>query len=114
MKKTKTRTAKRSVTNTSGIRPLADRVLIKEIDDRESTTASGIYIPETVDGDKGSKKGTVIAVGDGHYDDGELIKVRVAVGDTVLFQWGDKLKVGGVEYFIVRENEILAVVEADK
>ena len=93
-----------------GIVPLADRVLIKEIDDRESMTASGIYIPETVDGDKGGKKGTVVAVGGGRYDDGKIVPVNVSVGDTVLFQWGDKMKIKGEEYFIVRENEIMAIL----
>jgi chaperonin GroES len=94
-----------------GVRPLADRVLIKEIDDRQTMTASGIYIPETVDGDKGNKKGTIIAVGEGRFDDGVLVPVQVKVGQKVMFQWGDKLKVEGEEYYIVRESEIVAVIK---
>ncbi len=94
-----------------GIKPLADRVLIKEIDDRQTVTASGIIIPETVDGDKGNKKGTVVAVGEGRYDDGEIVSVKVKVGEKVMFQWGDKLKLNGEEYYIVRESEIMAVIK---
>jgi len=94
----------------SPVRPLSDRVLIQEITDKESVTAGGIIIPDTVDTDKGSKRGKVVAVGKGRFDDGKLVPVEVSVGDTVLFQWGDKIKVSGSEYFIVRESEIIAVI----
>lgn len=78
------------------VKPLGDRILIKELDkETGGETKSGIIIPETVTEDKGSKKGKVVAVGEGRYDDGKLIPVKVKVGQTVLFQWGDMLKIDG-------------------
>lgn len=94
------------------IKPLADRVLIKEdTSSKEKKTASGIIIPVTVDEDKGGKRGEVVAIGNGNYDDGKLIPLSVKVGDTVLFQWGDKIKIDDQEYYIVKESEILAVIK---
>lgn len=93
-----------------GIEPLADRVLIQEEDVKQSKTDSGIYIPDTVKEDRGSKRGKVIAVGKGRYDDGVLVVPQVKVGDTVLFQWGDQIKFEDKEYFIVRESEIIAII----
>lgn len=93
------------------IRPLQDRVLIKEdIDSQEKKTSSGIIIPVTVNEDKGSKCGTVVAVGPGRVENGKTIDVGVSVGDKVLFQWGDKVKIGDEEYYLVKESEILAIV----
>jgi chaperonin GroES len=92
--------------------PLKDRVLIKENkESRESKTLSGIIIPVTVNEDKGSKSGKVIAVGAGSYEDGKLMPISVKVGDQVLFQWGDKVVVGGEEYFLVKESELLAIIK---
>ncbi|MEI6304661.1 MAG: co-chaperone GroES [Candidatus Taylorbacteria bacterium] len=94
------------------IKPLFDRVLIREdADQKEKKTSSGIIIPITVNDDKGSKKGEIVAAGEGKIEDGKLIKLSVKVGDQVLFQWGDKIKVGEDEYYIVRESEILAVIK---
>ena len=95
------------------IRPLADRVLIKEIrEDKETMTKSGIIIPISAGSDdKGGKRGLVIAIGEGRYEDGKLVSLSVKVGDKVLFQWGDKVKSGDEEYYIVREAEILAIVK---
>lgn len=93
------------------IKPLQDRVLIKEDDDsKEKKTSSGIIIPITVNEDKGSKKGQVVAVGSGHYQEGNLLPIQVKVGEHVLFQWGDKIKIEDKEYYIVKESEILAVI----
>ena len=61
--------------------------------------------------DKGAKKGTVVAVGPGRYDDGKLIAMGVFVGDTVLFSWGDVIKISGEEYHVVNESNIIAVVK---
>lgn len=92
--------------------PLADRVLVKELTENETKkTESGIIIPDSVKEDKGAKRGRVVAVGAGRYDDGKLIPVSVKVGDTVLFQWGDKLTVKGEEYHMIRETEIIAKVK---
>jgi chaperonin GroES len=94
------------------VRPLSDRVLIKEIDAKKGgETKSGIIIPETVEKDNGAHRGIVVAVGEGRFDDGVLIPMKVKIGDTVLFQWGDKLTLDGEEYFIVSESNILAVIK---
>ncbi len=95
------------------IKPLQDRVLIKEDDEsKEKKTSSGIIIPVTVNEDKGSKKGAVVALGAGHYEDGKLIPISLKVGDQVLFQWGDKIKIEDSEYYLVKESEILAVINS--
>ena len=93
------------------IKPLQDRVLIKEnTDSKEKKTSSGIIIPVTVNEDKGSKSGEVVAIGLGRMEEGKLIPIGVKVGDKVLFQWGDKIKIGDEEFYIVKESEILAIV----
>lgn len=94
------------------VRPLADRVVVRPADkNEEQTLASGIIIPETVDRERPSK-GTVVAVGPGKYDDGDLIPMEVAVGDTILFsKYGfDEVKIDGVEYYILAESSVLAVL----
>jgi|SRR3989344_651208 len=95
------------------VKPLGDRVLISEIEEKDGERMSkgGIIIPETVSEDKGAKKGKVVAVGEGRYEDGKRIPVSVSVGDTVLFQWGDQVKISGEEYHIVSESNIIAVVK---
>ncbi|HEY4504006.1 MAG TPA: co-chaperone GroES [Candidatus Paceibacterota bacterium] len=92
------------------IDPLQDRVLIKEnIESKEKKTASGIIIPVTSETDKEGKRGEVIAVGPGKIEEGKAIPVSVKIGDHVLFQWGDKIKIDDEEYYIVKESEILAI-----
>jgi len=95
------------------IKPLSDRVVIKELseEERATKTKSGIYIPETADQDRGAKHGEVVAVGPGRIEDGKNVPVNVKVGDEVLFQWGDKVKIGNDEYTIVSESSILAVIK---
>ncbi len=94
------------------IKPLQDRVLIKEdTESKEKRTLSGIIIPVTVNEDKGSKRGEVVAVGPGRIEDGKLVPVAVKEGDKVLFQWGDKVKIGEDEFYLVRESEILAIIK---
>lgn len=97
----------------SRIRPLGDKILIKELENTEKSkkTASGIIIPDTVHSDKGAKEGKVIAIGSGKYIDGKKVNLDVEVGDTVLFQWGDELTVDNQKYFIVSESSILAVIK---
>src|SRR3989344_8299898 len=96
----------------SKIRPLADRVLIQELEDSggEKKVAGGIYIPETAREDRGSKKGKVVAVGEGRFEDGKRIPVGVKEGDTVLFGWGDKVTIEDKEYYIIKESEIIAIL----
>jgi chaperonin GroES len=108
MKKAKTTTVKSSGPK---LKPLADRVLIEEVEEKAGKTDSGIYIPDSAKEDRGAKRGTVVAVGAGRYEDGDLIPMSVSVGDTVLFQWGDKISLEGKEYFLARESEIIAVIK---
>ncbi|MES2470785.1 MAG: co-chaperone GroES [Patescibacteria group bacterium] len=95
------------------VKPLGDRVLIKEFDEKakETTTKSGIIIPMSVNEDKTSKRGEVVAVGNGHYENGKLVPVGVKEGDKVLFNWGDKIKVEGEEFYLVRESEVVAIIK---
>jgi len=105
---------KAPTTHASGIMPLQDRVVIKPLspDEMGHTLASGIIIPETIDKEK-PEQGVVIAVGPGKVtEDGTLIPVGLKEGQRVMFsKYGyDEVKVGGVEYYIVTENNILAVL----
>ncbi|MDP3962481.1 MAG: co-chaperone GroES [bacterium] len=114
MKTSKKNTAKpaKKILQEFKVKPLADRVLIKEdSESKEEKTASGIIIPVSAQEDKGGKRGKVVAVGEGRTEEGRLLPVSVRVGDIVLFQWGDKIKVDNEEYYIVKESEILAVIK---
>lgn len=95
----------------SKIIPLHDKVLIdpQVVDEK---TASGIIIPDTVDKEK-PEQGTVVAVGDGAYDDGKKVPMTVKVGDTVLFsKYGyDEVKIDDTEYYIIEESKILAIIK---
>jgi chaperonin GroES len=100
--------------NTPKLRPLGDKVLIRALKDDELgvTSPSGIIIPETIEREK-NDRGEVIAVGPGRWDeDGEKrIPVGVAVGEKVIYQWGDKFEYKGEEYYLVSESNISAVIE---
>ena len=94
------------------IRPLHDRVIVKRIE-AERTTASGIVIPDSA-GEK-PDQGEVLAVGPGKFlDNGEVRRVDLKVGDRVLFgkYAGQAVKVDGQEVLVMREEDILGVVEA--
>lgn len=91
------------------IRPLYDRVLIKRLEDIEEKSPAGIIIPDTAK-EKG-QTGTVIAVGEGRRNDnGSLSPLKVRVGDTVFFAKYAGTD-AGKEYLILREDDILGVVE---
>lgn len=93
------------------IRPLHDRVIVKRVE-AETRTAGGIYIPEAA-GEK-PDQGEVLAVGPGKRDEaGKLIAMDVKVGDRVLFgkYSGQTVKVGGDEYLVMREEDIMGVLE---
>ena len=87
------------------VTPLADRVLV-EPSPAETTTASGIIIPDTAK--EKPQKGTVVAVGNGKKDHTMTVKV----GDTVLYgkYSGTELKLEGKDYLIMREEEIYAII----
>jgi chaperonin GroES len=94
------------------IKPLHDRVLIREhADTQEKKTSSGIIIPVTVNEEKNGRRGEVLAVGGGRSENGKTIPMSVKVGDKVLFQWGDKITLDGEDYFLVKDSEILAVIK---
>ena len=92
--------------------PLHDRVVV-EVSTAIEKTKSGIYIPETVSGER-PETGKVIAVGPGKWneDADERVPMTVKVGDTVLFsKYGpDEVKIDGEKYLIVREEQILAII----
>ncbi len=93
------------------IRPLHDRVIVKRVEP-ETRTASGLYIPDAA-GEK-PDQGEVLAVGPGKRDDaGKLITMDVKVGDRVLFgkYSGQTVKVDGEEYLVMREEDIMGVLE---
>tara|TARA_R110002072_G_scaffold34343_3_gene102832 strand:+ start:128 stop:418 length:291 start_codon:yes stop_codon:yes gene_type:complete len=93
------------------VRPLDDRVLIKPLEAAE-TTAGGIVLPDSAK--EKSQRGEVVAVGGGKLlDSGERAPLAVKTGDTVIFgkYAGTEIKVEGVEHQIMREHEILAVLE---
>lgn len=93
------------------IRPLHDRVIVKRLE-VERTTASGIVIPDNA-GEK-PDQGEVVAVGPGKRDEaGNLLPMDVKVGDRVLFgkYSGQTVKVGGEEFLVMREEDIMGVVE---
>lgn len=94
------------------IRPLQDRVIVKRLEE-ERKTASGIVIPDSAA--EKPDQGEVIAVGPGKKDDnGKAIALDVKVGDRVLFgkYAGQAVKVNGDEVLVLREDDILGVVEA--
>lgn len=92
------------------LQPLGDRIIV-EILDEEATTASGIVLPDTAQ--EKPQRGKVLAVGPGPRDeDGEYIKMDVAVGDEVIFSkyGGTEIKVGSEDVLILRESDVLAKV----
>jgi chaperonin GroES len=93
------------------IRPLHDRILVKRVDE-ESKTAGGLFIPDTAK--EKPIKAHVVAVGAGKRDkEGKLHALDVKAGDTVLFSKysGTEVKIDGEEHLIMREDDILAVIE---
>ena len=90
------------------IRPLEDRVVIKQIE-AEEKTAGGIVLPDTAK-DK-PQKGEVVAVGEGYIrDDGSRVPLTVKEGDDVIFSayGGEEIRIGDEEYLLLRESDILA------
>ncbi|SNS83834.1 chaperonin GroES [Anaerovirgula multivorans] len=92
------------------IKPLGDRVVIKKVE-AEETTKSGIVLPGSAK--EQPQMAEVVAVGPGGVVDGKEITMEVKVGDRVIFSKyaGTEVKFDGVEYTILRQNDILAVVE---
>ena len=95
----------------TNVRPLHDRLIVERIEDTEQMVG-GIIIPDTAK--EKPQQGKVLAVGKGKVkDDGTVTPLDVKAGDTVLFgkYSGQEIKLDGTEYFIMREDEILGVIE---
>lgn len=93
------------------IRPLHDRVIVKRLEE-ERKTASGIVIPDSAT--EKPDQGEIIAVGKGKAgDDGKIRALEVKVGDKVLFgkYAGQAVKIKGEEYLVMREEDIMGVIE---
>jgi len=94
------------------IRPLQDRIIVERVEE-ETKTAAGIIIPDTVSKEK-PQEGKVIAVGKGKITpEGKVLPLDIKEGDKVLFgkYAGSEIKVEGQEYLIMREDDILGIIE---
>ena len=94
------------------VRPLHDRVLIKRVEEQE-TVRGGIIIPDSAK--EKPQEGEVMAIGEGkRLEDGKLVALDVQVGDRILFgkYSGSDIKLDGEEYMIMREDEVLGVLES--
>lgn len=97
-----------------GFRPLHDRVLVKRVASEEKT-AGGIIIPDTAQ--EKPSEGEIVAVGSGVRNEaGALVPLDVQAGDSVLFgKWsGTEVSIDGVELIIMKESDLLGVIEAPK
>src|SRR5258707_6957079 len=96
----------------TNITPLHDRVIIRRIEDTVNQTAGGLFIPDTAK--EKPQEGEVIAAGEGKYkEDGTRQALDVKAGDRVLFgkYSGSEIKLDGEEFIIMREDEILGILE---
>jgi chaperonin GroES len=94
------------------IRPLYDRIVVKRLDNETEKTASGLFIPDSAK--EKPQEGEVVAVGQGKRgDDGKVMPLDVKAGDRILFgkYSGSDIKMDGNEYLIMREDEVLGVIE---
>ena len=94
------------------IRPLYDRIVVTRIEDDTEKTAGGLFIPDSAK--EKPQQGEVVAVGQGkRNEDGKLIPLDVKAGDRILFgkYSGSDIKIDNNEYLIMREDEVLGVLE---
>ena len=94
------------------IRPLYDRIVVKRIEQKE-TMQGGLYIPDSAK--EKPQEGEVVAVGKGkRLEDGKVIPLDVQAGDRILFgkYSGSDIKLDGQEYLIMREDEVLGILDA--
>ena len=91
------------------IRPLYDRILVRRVKEEEKT-AGGLYIPDTAK--EKPQQGEVIAVGPGRTEDGKRVPMEVKAGDKVLYgkYSGTEVTIDGDQFLILRESDILAIV----
>jgi chaperonin GroES len=93
------------------IRPLYDRIVVKRIEEKEQMQG-GLYIPDTAK--EKPQEGEVVAVGKGkRLEDGKVVALDVQVGDRILFgkYSGSEIKLDGEEYLIMREDEVLGILD---
>ena len=98
-------------TQTIHVRPLGDRIVVKAME-QEETTRGGVILPDSAK--EKPNRGNVLAVGNGRVgDDGKRIALEVKTGDTVLYgkYSGTEIKIDGEEYVILQERDILAIFE---
>lgn len=98
------------------VTPLDNRIIV-QVEPGERVTAGGLIIPDTVEGEVGHKKGRVLAVGRGHRDSkGKIKPMDVQVGDQILFQGhgGSKLTYQSVDLLILRETDVMGVINQGK
>jgi chaperonin GroES len=105
-------TTKDQKSKVHSVKPLYDYLLI-EPKVAETTTSSGIIIPDTANKEK-PQEGTVVSTGAGRMEDGKQVALTVKVGQTVLFKkWGGtEIKLEGKEYLLIKEEDILAIIES--
>lgn len=97
------------------IRPLYDRVVVKRVEDTEATLQGGLYIPDSAK--EKPQEGEVVAIGKGkRLEDGTLVALDVQVGERILFgkYSGSDIKLDGQEYMIMREDEILGILDKQR
>ena len=95
------------------IRPLADRLIVRRLEEQEQKSVGGIIIPDTAK--EKPQEGKVVAVGRGKInEDGKVIPLDVKAGDRILFgkYSGSEIKIDGEEHLILREEDVLGIVEA--
>jgi chaperonin GroES len=95
------------------IRPLYDRIVVKRIDAQDEKTAGGLIIPDSAK--EKPQEGEVVAVGKGkRLEDGKVIALDVQVGDRILFgkYSGSEIKLDGNEFLIMREDEVLGILNS--
>jgi len=92
------------------IKPLGDRIVIKVVENEEKTK-SGIVLPDTAK--EKPQEGEVLAIGSGEIIDGKKVPLEVKVGDRIIFSKyaGTEIKLDGEEYLILRQSDVLAIVE---
>jgi chaperonin GroES len=94
------------------IRPLYDRVVVKRVEDKDAAMQGGLYIPDSAK--EKPQEGEVVAIGKGkRLEDGTLVALDVQAGDRILFgkYSGSDIKLDGEEYMIMREDEILGILD---
>ena len=94
------------------IRPLYDRIVVKRITDEVEKTAGGLFIPDSAK--EKPQQGEVMAIGNGkRLEDGTIVALDVKAGDRILFgkYSGNEIKLDGIEYIIMREDDVLGVLD---